>query len=139
MEKDDGDYDDDNKEEEGKMKLWLSCRDEDYERADRRQGWQHLKGRRVGMGVVIVGVRSGNYLGESEGVGHGADKDLTQLPIEVRALDPVKVGIHPKDPGKRKVRSWSGQGVLTPLFDHFPQYSVNSHYMSCPIFLPLLL
>lgn len=31
----------------------------------------------------------GHYLGEGEGVGHGADEDLTQFPIEVRALDPV--------------------------------------------------
>lgn len=31
----------------------------------------------------------GHYLGECKRVGHGADKDLTQLPIEVGALDAV--------------------------------------------------
>lgn len=54
--------------------------------------------------MVVVGVWE-HYLGEGKGVGHGADKDLTQLPIEVGALDPVQVGVHPKNPGKRKVRS----------------------------------
>lgn len=52
------------------------------------------------------GCRMG-YLGEGEGVGHGADEDLTQLPVEVGALDPVQVGIHPEDPGEREVRSRS--------------------------------
>lgn len=51
------------------------------------------------------------YLGESERVGHGADEDLTQLPVEVGALDPVQVGIHPEDPGERE-RSGHGQGHI---------------------------
>lgn len=57
--------------------------------------------------VAGEGQGQGHYLGEGEGVGHGTDEDLTQFPIEVGALDPVQVGVHPKDPGERKVRSRS--------------------------------
>lgn len=52
------------------------------------------------------------YLGEGEGVGHGADEDLTQFPIEVGALNAVQVGIHPEDPGEREFRSWSRSYLL---------------------------
>lgn len=38
------------------------------------------------------------YLCEGEWVGHRADEDLTQLPIQVRTLDSVQVGIYPEDP-----------------------------------------
>lgn len=38
------------------------------------------------------------YLCEGERVGHRADEDLTQLPIQVRTLDSVQVGIYPEDP-----------------------------------------
>lgn len=29
-----------------------------------------------------------------------ADEDLTQLPVQVRTLDPVQVGVHPEDPAE---------------------------------------
>lgn len=40
------------------------------------------------------------YLCEGKRVGHGADEDLTQFPVQVRTLDPVQVGVHPEDPAE---------------------------------------
>ncbi|KAL0628518.1 hypothetical protein AAY473_001838 [Plecturocebus cupreus] len=45
------------------------------------------------------------YLCEGKGVGHMADQDLPQFPIEVSTLDPVQMRIHPVDPAK-KTRRW---------------------------------
>lgn len=59
-------------------------------RSGEKKGWGG-----VGKDVVVGG---GLYLGKSERVGHGADKDLTKLSIEVGTLDPVQVGVYPKNP-----------------------------------------
>ena len=42
------------------------------------------------------------YLRESKGVRHVADKDLPELPAEISTLNPIQVGIHPVDPVKEK-------------------------------------
>ena len=42
------------------------------------------------------------YLRESKGVRHVADKDLSELPAEISTLNPIQVGIHPIDPVKEK-------------------------------------
>lgn len=50
------------------------------------------------------------YLCEGKRMGHMADQDLPQLPVEVSALDPVQVCIYPVDPAKREGGMWLSKG-----------------------------
>lgn len=47
----------------------------------------------------------GGYLSQGERVGHWVYENLAEFPVQVGALDPVQVSVHPEDPVETNYRS----------------------------------
>lgn len=72
------------------------------------QNGQVLRTLRNALAREVVSSLLSQYLCEGKGVGHVADQNLPQLPIEVSTLDPIQMCIHPVDPVKKTRRVADG-------------------------------